>query len=173
MLLKANAWCAGGYTTGRADVVSVLRQRARPYLFSNTLAPAVVGASLEAFDMLAGSSELRNTLQANTRFFRDAMQQVNQLPVHVCFAGAWPEDAGTGIATPKGCRRCNQSQRSLYPATRYCPAHSHGGIFLELLARMLNDETLFNALCNLPLYFLHDIHETTRLHFPRLVNDFI
>ena len=71
-----NAWRAGGYTTGRADVVSVLRQRARPYLFSNTLAPAVVGASLEAFDMLAGSSELRNTLQANTRFFRDAMQQV-------------------------------------------------------------------------------------------------
>ena len=75
-MLKAYAWCAGGYTTGRADVVSVLRQRARPYLFSNTLAPAVVGASLEAFDMLAGSSELRNTLQANTRYFRDAMQQV-------------------------------------------------------------------------------------------------
>jgi hypothetical protein len=57
----------GGYTTGRADLVALLRQRARPYLFSNTLAPAVAGASLAVFDLLASSTALRDRLEDNTR----------------------------------------------------------------------------------------------------------
>ena len=56
----------------------MLRQKARPYLFSNTLAPAMVGASLEAIDMIASSSELRRTLESNTKFFRESMQQVRR-----------------------------------------------------------------------------------------------
>jgi len=63
----------GGYTTGRADLITLLRQRARPYLFSNTLAPAVAGASLAVFDLLTASTELRDKLEANTKYFRDRM----------------------------------------------------------------------------------------------------
>ena len=67
---------AGGYTTGRADVVGMLRQKARPYLFSNSLAPPVVGASLKVFDLLQQSTELRDKLERNTKLFRDSMTQV-------------------------------------------------------------------------------------------------
>ncbi|KIZ02693.1 glycine C-acetyltransferase [Monoraphidium neglectum] len=63
----------GGYTTGRADLITLLRQRARPYLFSNTLAPAVAGASLAVFDILSKSTELRDKLEANTKYFRQRM----------------------------------------------------------------------------------------------------
>lgn len=63
---------AGGYTTGRADLITLLRQRARPYLFSNTLAPAVAGASLAVFDILTKSTALRDKLEANTQYFRRA-----------------------------------------------------------------------------------------------------
>ncbi len=63
----------GGYTTGRAEVIGMLRQKARPYLFSNTLAPAVVGASLAVFDLLSASTELRDRLEANTAYFREQM----------------------------------------------------------------------------------------------------
>lgn len=64
---------AGGYTTGRAEVVGLLRQRARPYLFSNTLAPTVAAASITVFDILSRSSALRDKLQANTDYFRQQM----------------------------------------------------------------------------------------------------
>ncbi|KAI8475668.1 MAG: 2-amino-3-ketobutyrate coenzyme A ligase [Monoraphidium minutum] len=70
---KALGGATGGYTTGRADLVALLRQRARPYLFSNTLAPAVAGASLAVFDILTASTQLRDKLEANTRYFRDRM----------------------------------------------------------------------------------------------------
>lgn len=70
---KALGGGTGGYTTGRGDVVSILRQKARPYLFSNTLAPPVVGASIAAIDMLSASTSLRDQLEANTRFFRSEM----------------------------------------------------------------------------------------------------
>ncbi len=63
----------GGYTTGRADLIALLRQRARPYLFSNTLAPAVAGASLAVFELLSGSTVLRDRLEANTAYFRERM----------------------------------------------------------------------------------------------------
>jgi glycine C-acetyltransferase len=70
---KALGGATGGYTTGRADLITLLRQRARPYLFSNTLAPAVAGASLKVFDLLSASTTLRDKLEENTRYFRSAM----------------------------------------------------------------------------------------------------
>ncbi len=67
---KALGGATGGYTSGRSEVIQLLRQKARPYLFSNTLAPPVVGASLEVFRMLGESTELRDRLAANTAHFR-------------------------------------------------------------------------------------------------------
>ena len=70
---KALGGASGGFTTGRQEIVDLLRQRSRPYLFSNTLAPSIVGASLEAFRMLSASTERRDRLEANTARFRAAM----------------------------------------------------------------------------------------------------
>jgi glycine C-acetyltransferase len=70
---KALGGASGGYTTGRKEIVEMLRQRSRPYLFSNTLAPAVAGAAIEALAMLTESTELRDRLAANTRRFRELM----------------------------------------------------------------------------------------------------
>jgi glycine C-acetyltransferase len=70
---KALGGAGGGYTSGRKDLIDLLRQRSRPYLFSNTVAPAVVGASLEALKLAGESDELRNRLAENTRYFRQAM----------------------------------------------------------------------------------------------------
>jgi glycine C-acetyltransferase len=64
---------AGGYTTGKADVIGLLRQRSRPYLFSNTLAPSTVAASIAVFDLLSSSHALRDKLQENAVFFRREM----------------------------------------------------------------------------------------------------
>jgi glycine C-acetyltransferase len=71
---KALGGASGGFTTGRKEIVELLRQRSRPYLFSNTLAPAVVGASLAVFDLLDSSSELRERVMSNARQFRDGMK---------------------------------------------------------------------------------------------------
>jgi glycine C-acetyltransferase len=68
---KALGGASGGYVAGRAEVVALLRQRSRPYLFSNSLAPSIVAASLAALDLLGRSTELRDRLEANTRFFRE------------------------------------------------------------------------------------------------------
>ncbi|MEW5299094.1 MAG: hypothetical protein WDW36_002141 [Sanguina aurantia] len=73
---KALGGATGGYTTGKQEVIDMLRQRSRPYLFSNTLAPAVVGASLAAFDIISASSALRDTLEANTLHFRRRMTDI-------------------------------------------------------------------------------------------------
>jgi glycine C-acetyltransferase len=67
---KALGGASGGYTSGRRDLIALLRQRSRPYLFSNTLAPAIAAASIAALDILSGSTALRDRLEANTRFFR-------------------------------------------------------------------------------------------------------
>jgi len=72
---KALGGATGGYTTGPKALIELLRNKARPYLFSNTLAPSVAGASLEVFRMLSASSELVETLQANVRLFRTAMRE--------------------------------------------------------------------------------------------------
>ncbi|WP_266365735.1 glycine C-acetyltransferase [Tellurirhabdus rosea] len=73
---KALGGASGGFTAARKEIVELLRQRSRPYLFSNTLAPAIVGASLKVLDLLEGSTALRDKLEANTRYFREAMTAV-------------------------------------------------------------------------------------------------
>ncbi len=72
---KALGGASGGYTSGRKEIVELLRQRSRPYLFSNTLAPPVVAGAIAALDLLEGSSELRDRLEQNTRLFRSGMEQ--------------------------------------------------------------------------------------------------
>jgi glycine C-acetyltransferase len=71
---KALGGASGGFTSGRRAVIELLRQRSRPYLFSNTVAPVIVGASLAVLDLLESSTELRDRLADNTRFFRDAIR---------------------------------------------------------------------------------------------------
>lgn len=70
---KALGGASGGFTTGRKEIIDILRQRSRPYLFSNTLAPAIVGASIAVFDMLSETTELRDKLAENTQYFREQM----------------------------------------------------------------------------------------------------
>ncbi|HWB14181.1 MAG TPA: glycine C-acetyltransferase [Pirellulales bacterium] len=72
---KALGGASGGYTSGRREIVELLRQRSRPYLFSNSLAPPIVGASLAVLELLKTSSELRERLRDNTRFFRQGLSQ--------------------------------------------------------------------------------------------------
>ncbi|MFC4873704.1 glycine C-acetyltransferase [Negadavirga shengliensis] len=67
---KALGGASGGFTSGRKEIIEMLRQRSRPYLFSNTLAPAIVGASIAVFDLLSGTTELRDKLEENTQYFR-------------------------------------------------------------------------------------------------------
>lgn len=71
---KALGGASGGFTSGRKEVIDMLRQKSRPYLFSNTVAPAIVGASIAVLDMITESTELRDKLEANTKFFRGAME---------------------------------------------------------------------------------------------------
>ncbi len=71
---KALGGAMGGYTTGKKEIIEILRQRSRPYLFSNSLAPAIVGASIKVFDMLEGSTELRDRLESNTAYFKKGMK---------------------------------------------------------------------------------------------------
>ncbi len=70
---KAFGGAMGGFTTGRKEIIDLLRQRSRPYLFSNSVAPAIVGAALETFKILDESNELHDRLVANTNYFRDKM----------------------------------------------------------------------------------------------------
>ncbi len=72
---KALGGASGGYTSARQEIVDMLRQRSRPYLFSNTLAPAICAATIKVLDMLSASTELRDRLEHNTRYFRKGMQQ--------------------------------------------------------------------------------------------------
>tara|TARA_B100000795_G_scaffold250490_1_gene218723 strand:- start:15571 stop:16764 length:1194 start_codon:yes stop_codon:yes gene_type:complete len=71
---KAMGGAMGGYTTGKKEIVELLRQRSRPYLFSNSLAPAIVGASIKVFEMLESDTTLRDTLESNTNYFKKAMK---------------------------------------------------------------------------------------------------
>jgi glycine C-acetyltransferase len=70
---KALGGASGGYTSGRKEIVALLRQRSRPYLFSNTVAPPIVAASLKALELLTASTELRDKLEENTKYFRAAL----------------------------------------------------------------------------------------------------
>ncbi len=73
---KALGGAMGGYTTGKKEIIEILRQRSRPYLFSNSLAPAIVGASIKVFDMLEKDTSLRDKLQKNTEYFKKEMKKV-------------------------------------------------------------------------------------------------
>ncbi|MDO8967578.1 glycine C-acetyltransferase [Algoriphagus sp.] len=70
---KALGGASGGFTSGRKEIVELLRQRSRPYLFSNTLAPSITGASIAVFDLLSKTTELRDKLEENTKYFRSKM----------------------------------------------------------------------------------------------------
>lgn len=70
---KALGGASGGFTSGRKEIIDLLRQRSRPYLFSNTLAPSIVGASIEVLNMLSETTELRDKLESNTKYFREKM----------------------------------------------------------------------------------------------------
>lgn len=70
---KALGGASGGFTAGAKEVISMLRQRSRPYLFSNTLAPSIVGASIAVLDMLSETTDLRDKLEENTKYFREKM----------------------------------------------------------------------------------------------------
>ncbi|HTH54567.1 MAG TPA: glycine C-acetyltransferase [Cyclobacteriaceae bacterium] len=70
---KALGGASGGFTSGKKEIIEMLRQRSRPYLFSNTLAPSIVGASIEVFNMLSETTALRDKLEQNTKYFRDEM----------------------------------------------------------------------------------------------------
>jgi glycine C-acetyltransferase len=70
---KALGGASGGFTAAKKEIIEILRQRSRPYLFSNTLAPAITGASIKVLELLSSSTELRDKLERNTKFFREAM----------------------------------------------------------------------------------------------------
>ena len=73
---KAMGGASGGYTTGRGELIEVLRQRSRPYLFSNTLTPCLAAASIKVFEMLSATTELRDKLEFNTKYFRDKLEKL-------------------------------------------------------------------------------------------------
>lgn len=73
---KALGGASGGYTSGKKEIIELLRQRSRPYLFSNSVAPSIVGASIKAIDLLTGSTELRDKLAENTKYFRENIAKV-------------------------------------------------------------------------------------------------
>jgi len=71
---KALGGAMGGYTTGKKEIIELLRQRSRPYLFSNSLSPAIVGASLKVFEMISNNTALRDKLEFNANYFRKGME---------------------------------------------------------------------------------------------------
>ncbi|MES2760896.1 MAG: glycine C-acetyltransferase [Bacteroidota bacterium] len=73
---KALGGAMGGFTTGKKEVIEILRQRSRPYLFSNSLAPSIVGASIAVFDMLSETTELRDTLESNITYFKTGLRKI-------------------------------------------------------------------------------------------------
>src|SRR5690606_28533096 len=74
---KALGGAMGGYTTGKKEIIELLRQRSRPYLFSNSLAPTIVGASLKVFEILGRDTGLRDKLQRNTEYFKKGMKEAS------------------------------------------------------------------------------------------------
>ena len=73
---KALGGAMGGFTTGKKEVIDMLRQRSRPYLFSNSLAPSIVGASIAVFDLLSSSTELRDKLESNVNYFKEGIKKI-------------------------------------------------------------------------------------------------
>jgi glycine C-acetyltransferase len=73
---KALGGAMGGFTSGRKEIIDILRQRSRPYLFSNSLAPSIVGASIEVLDMLSETTELRDKLDWNIKYFKEGVKKI-------------------------------------------------------------------------------------------------
>jgi len=73
---KALGGAMGGFTSGRKEIIDMLRQRSRPYLFSNSLAPSIVGAASKVIDLLSDTTDLRDILEENTKYFREKMNDV-------------------------------------------------------------------------------------------------
>ena len=73
---KALGGAMGGFTTGRKEIIELLRQRSRPYLFSNSLAPSIVGASIEVLNMLSEATDLRDTLESNVKYFKEGLRRI-------------------------------------------------------------------------------------------------
>ncbi len=96
---KALGGASGGFISGRKELIELYRQRARPYLFSNTLAPVVVGASIAVFDLLSETTELRDKLEENTKYFREKMSEAGfditpgVHPIVPIMLGKFPNDA--------------------------------------------------------------------------------
>jgi len=96
---KALGGASGGFSSGRKEIIELLRQRSRPYLFSNTLAPSVVGASIAVFDLLSETTELRDKLEENTKYFRGKMTEVGfditpgDHPIVPIMLGKFPNDS--------------------------------------------------------------------------------
>jgi glycine C-acetyltransferase len=106
---KALGGASGGYTSARRHIVELLRQRSRPYLFSNSVAPPIVGASIKAIDLLTESTALRDKLQENTRYFRQELSKIGLeiLPgehpiVPVMFGEAFPAVRMAEVLLEKG-----------------------------------------------------------------------
>src|SRR3954453_21608752 len=103
---KALGGASGGYTSGRKEIIDLLRQRSRPYLFSNSLAPPIVAAAIRAIDMLSDSTELRDKLMDNTRYFRDKLSGIG-LDILPGEHPIVPNMIGTiGCSQPAWQRRC-------------------------------------------------------------------
>jgi len=96
---KALGGASGGFASGKKEIIEFLRQRSRPYLFSNTLAPAVVGASIAVFDLLSETTELRDKLEENTKYFRKKMTEAGfdiipgDHPIVPIMLGKFPNDS--------------------------------------------------------------------------------
>jgi len=73
---KALGGASGGFTSGKKEIIDLLRQRSRPYLFSNSVAPAIVAATIKVIDMLEASTELRDRVEENARYFRSGMEKL-------------------------------------------------------------------------------------------------
>ena len=108
---KALGGASGGYTTGRQEIIDMLRQRSRPYLFSNTLTPSLTAAGIKVFEMLSASTELRDKLMANTRHFRSKLEKLvaavlegaaAMVPGRLCAGRACAGVPTAGIG-PNGC----------------------------------------------------------------------
>ena len=112
---KAVGGASGGYVAGRREIVELLRQRARPYLFSNSLAPPVVAASLAALDLIERSAELRDTLRANTAHFRARMTELgfDVLPGEHPIVPVMIGDEVDGRALRRAARRARRLRRQL------------------------------------------------------------
>ena len=118
---KALGGAMGGFTSGRKEIIDILRQRSRPYLFSNSLAPAIVGASNAVFDLLEGTTELRDKVMDNALYFRSKMSEAGfdvKEGIHP-ITPIMLYDAHSPRNSRKSCSK--KASTSLVSSTRWCP----------------------------------------------------